>query len=105
MYYKISPGGSLLGDVRIPGSKSGTARGLIIGTMAEGVSRIQNPMPGIDSYSIADCCRALGAKIDTDNEKEWIVEGVGLENLKCRPVSWMWEIPGLDIISSQPWRR
>ena len=82
MYYKISPGGSLLGDVRIPGSKSGTARGLIIGTLAEGVSRIQNPMPGIDSYSIADCCRALGAKIDTDNEKEWIVEGVGLENLK-----------------------
>lgn len=82
MYYKISPGSHLTGDVRIPGSKSGTARGLIIGTLTEGISRIQNPMPGIDSYSIVDCCRALGAKINTDNEEEWIVEGVGYKNLK-----------------------
>jgi len=82
MYYKISQSKNLTGDVKIPGSKSGTARGLIIGTLAEGVSRIQNPMPGIDSYSIVDCCRALGAKINTDNEQEWIVEGVGYKNIK-----------------------
>lgn len=82
MYYKISPSSHLSGDVRIPGSKSGTARGLIIGTLAEGISRIQNPLPGIDSYSIAECCRALGAKINTDNDEEWIVEGVGFRNLK-----------------------
>lgn len=82
MYYKISQSERLTGDVRIPGSKSGTARGLIIGTLAEGVSRIQNPMPGIDSYSIVDCCRALGAKINTDSDQEWIVEGVGYKNIK-----------------------
>ena len=82
MYYKISKSANLAGDVKIPGSKSGTARGLVIGTLAEGVSRIINPMPGIDSYSIVDCCRALGAKINTDDENEWIIEGAGYKNIK-----------------------
>lgn len=82
MYYKITPSSHFSGNVKIPGSKSGTARGLIIGTLAEGVSRIQNPMPGIDSYSIVDCCRALGAKIDVSSEDEWVIEGVGFKNLK-----------------------
>ncbi len=82
MYYKISPSVNLNGDVSIPGSKSGTARGLIIGTLAEGTSHIYNPMPGLDSYSIVDCCRTLGAKIDTSDNSHWIIEGVGVSNLK-----------------------
>ena len=82
MYYKISPSSHLHGDAKIPGSKSGTARGLVIGTLAEGTSRILNPLPGIDSYSIVNCCRALGAEIDTSNENEWVVKGVGFRNLK-----------------------
>ena len=44
MYYKISPSEALQGDVKIPGSKSGTARGLILGTLAGGTSHILNPM-------------------------------------------------------------
>lgn len=82
MYYIIKPSKGLSGDVKIPGSKSGTARGLLLGTMAEGTSRILNPMPGIDSYSIADCCRSLGAKINTDNDDEWIIEGIGIRNMQ-----------------------
>lgn len=60
MYYKISPSEALQGDVKIPGSKSGTARGLILGTLAGGTSHILNPMPGVDSYSIAECCPCAG---------------------------------------------
>ncbi|MEG2119501.1 MAG: 3-phosphoshikimate 1-carboxyvinyltransferase [Pseudoflavonifractor sp.] len=82
MYYKIAPSDHLIGEVRIPGSKSGTARGLLLGTMAKGTSHILNPMPGLDSYSIVDCCRALGAKIDCSKDDEWLVTGVGVENLK-----------------------
>ncbi|MEA5016235.1 MAG: 3-phosphoshikimate 1-carboxyvinyltransferase [Candidatus Limiplasma sp.] len=82
MYYKISPSHGLCGDVKIPGSKSGTARGLILGTLAKGASHIFNPMPGVDSYSIAQCCRALGAKVDTRDESHWIVESPGYENLQ-----------------------
>ncbi|WP_101910204.1 3-phosphoshikimate 1-carboxyvinyltransferase [Marasmitruncus massiliensis] len=83
MYYIVKPTNGLQGDVKIPGSKSGTARGILLGTMAEGVSRIYNPMPGIDSYSIIDCCKALGAEIDCNSDDEWIIKGVGVKNLKA----------------------
>lgn len=82
MYFKISPSANLTGDVKIPGSKSGTARGLLLGTFAKGTSHIYNPMPGIDSYSIIECCELLGAKIDARNDDHWIVESPGFENLK-----------------------
>lgn len=82
MYYMIHPTDHLMGDVKIPGSKSGTARGILLGSIAKGTSRILNPMPGIDSYSIIDCCRALGATINCDSDDEWIIEGVGQDNLK-----------------------
>ena len=82
MYYKILPTQALAGDVKIPGSKSGTARGLILGTMAKGISHILNPMPGIDSYSIADCCRSLGATVDTSNDDHWVVDSPGFYDLR-----------------------
>ncbi|NWG01366.1 MAG: 3-phosphoshikimate 1-carboxyvinyltransferase, partial [Syntrophaceae bacterium] len=42
----------------------------------EGVSRVINPLPGADSFSIVGMMEALGAKIDTSNSKEWIFKGV-----------------------------
>jgi len=79
MMYLIEPTKQLQGEVRIPGSKSGTARGIVLGTLAKGETRIYNPMPGIDSYSIIDCCRTLGAKIDCSGDDEWIIEGIGMD--------------------------
>lgn len=76
--YLIEPTKTLEGNVKIPGSKSGTARGIVLASLAEGESRIYNPMPGIDSYSIIDCCRTLGAKIDCKSDDEWIIEGIGM---------------------------
>jgi 3-phosphoshikimate 1-carboxyvinyltransferase len=35
------------GKTRIPGSKSGTARGIVLGSLAEGTTVLRNPMPGI----------------------------------------------------------
>lgn len=81
MYYIIHPTMQLNGDAKIPGSKCQTARGLILGTLAKGTSHILNPMPGIDNYAIAECCRRLGADVDTSNENDWIVTSPGLENL------------------------
>jgi 3-phosphoshikimate 1-carboxyvinyltransferase len=74
MRFLVSPS-NLKGTTRIPGNKSGTARAIILGGLAEGVSRIGNPLPGIDSYSIVNMMRALGAKIDTTQQGEWAFEG------------------------------
>jgi len=67
---------SLQGTTQIPGNKSATARAIVLGGLAEGVSRVSNPLPGVDSYSIVGMMEALGAKIDTSNPREWIFEGV-----------------------------
>jgi 3-phosphoshikimate 1-carboxyvinyltransferase len=66
----------LQGTAQIPGNKSATARAIVLGGLAEGTSRVSNPLPGVDSFSIVDMMRALGARIDTTNPKEWVFEGV-----------------------------
>lgn len=67
---------TLQGAAQIPGNKSATARAIVLGGLAEGVSRVSNPLPGLDSFSIVGMMQALGAKIDTSNFQEWIFEGV-----------------------------
>jgi 3-phosphoshikimate 1-carboxyvinyltransferase len=67
---------TLQGTTQIPGNKSATARAIVLGGLAEGVSRVSNPLPGLDSFSIVGMIQALGAKIDTSNLQEWIFEGM-----------------------------
>lgn len=67
---------ALQGIAQIPGNKSASARAIVLGGLAEGVSRVSNPLPGVDSFSIVDMMRALGANIDTSNPQEWIFDGV-----------------------------
>ncbi len=67
---------SLQGTTKIPGNKSASARAIVLASLAEGVSRVKNPLPGADSFSIVEMMRALGAKIDTSQHDEWVFEGV-----------------------------
>ncbi|MBI9094498.1 MAG: 3-phosphoshikimate 1-carboxyvinyltransferase [Sphaerochaeta sp.] len=68
---------TLSGIATIPGNKSGTARGIIFGSLAEGTSTLTNPLTNTDSYSIVKMVCALGAKVDTSDDKKWIIEGTG----------------------------
>ncbi|MDP2967706.1 MAG: 3-phosphoshikimate 1-carboxyvinyltransferase, partial [Deltaproteobacteria bacterium] len=74
---------SLHDTTQIPGNKSASARAIVLGGLAEGVSRVSNPLPGVDSFSIVGMMQALGAKIDTSNHQEWVFEGVA--NQPCVP--------------------
>ncbi|HUX13139.1 MAG TPA: 3-phosphoshikimate 1-carboxyvinyltransferase [Spirochaetia bacterium] len=64
----------LAGRVRIPASKSHTIRALIFATLAEGRSRIQNPLDSNDTRSCVNACKLLGAKI-VSAPGEFIVDG------------------------------
>jgi 3-phosphoshikimate 1-carboxyvinyltransferase len=68
---------SLQGTTRIPGNKSASARAIVLGGLAQGESRVINPLPGIDSFSIVEMMRALGAEIDTSRPDQWLFKGVG----------------------------
>ena len=80
-YYRVKPTRRLSGDVAVPGSKSQTARGLVLGTLAKGTSHVLNPMLNLDNYDIAECCRRLGAQVDTSNDNDWVITSPGLEGL------------------------
>jgi len=65
----------LNGEVIIPSSKSHTIRAVIIASLADGISKIRNPLKSADTIAAVEACKALGANINTDNDQEWIVEG------------------------------
>jgi 3-phosphoshikimate 1-carboxyvinyltransferase len=66
----------LSGKVAIPASKSHTIRAVAIASLADGQSRIHNPLASQDTLSCVATYQALGAKIDTSNPHCWIVRGL-----------------------------
>lgn len=68
---------ALSGRVRIPGSKSHTIRAVAIASLANGTSRIHNPMISEDALSAVRCYRELGAEIDIQNPVLWTIKGSG----------------------------
>ncbi|MBI9106272.1 MAG: 3-phosphoshikimate 1-carboxyvinyltransferase [Spirochaetales bacterium] len=67
--------------VAIPSSKSHTIRALLIAAMADGNSRLINPLDSADARSCIDACRKFGALIDTSSSEDemtvWTVKGSG----------------------------
>ncbi|MFI7601139.1 3-phosphoshikimate 1-carboxyvinyltransferase [Actinoplanes sp. NPDC049681] len=60
--------------VRLPGSKSMTARALVLSALADGPSRIHRPLRARDTTLMADGLRALGTTIDASQGDVWAVE-------------------------------
>lgn len=85
MKFLVSKTEKLEGTISIPGNKSGTARALIIGALADGVTTIRNPLHNADSYSILHMLESMGAEIDTSDRNLWKVKGTA-GNLK-QPVN------------------
>jgi 3-phosphoshikimate 1-carboxyvinyltransferase len=67
----------LEGDIRVPGDKSISHRALILGSLAEGWSRIRGLSEGEDVRSTAACMRALGVEIEASS-----IRGAGLDGLR-----------------------
>lgn len=67
--------------VTVPSSKSHTIRALLISAMADGRSRLINPLDSADARSCIDACRTFGAVINTETIEDgipvWIVTGTG----------------------------
>ncbi|MEO0547378.1 MAG: 3-phosphoshikimate 1-carboxyvinyltransferase [Pseudomonadota bacterium] len=71
-----SPGAPLSGATALPGDKSISHRSLILGTVADGETRITGLLEGDDVLATAGAMRALGAIIEKSGET-WHVQGVG----------------------------
>ena len=79
---KITSGGPLVGEIRVPGDKSISHRAVMLGSIADGVSRIDGFLTGEDSINTARALAAMGVEIDGLGSETLTVKGVGTGGLK-----------------------
>lgn len=59
--------------VRVPGSKSMTARALILAALASGPSTIRRPLIARDTLLMVEGLRSIGVAVDTSDDERWTV--------------------------------
>ncbi len=64
----------LSGSVEAPPSKSYTHRAVIASSLADGVSKIENPLVSDDTIATVNICQKLGITIRL-GDKKWVIEG------------------------------
>ncbi|MEU4424151.1 3-phosphoshikimate 1-carboxyvinyltransferase [Actinoplanes sp. NPDC024001] len=69
-----SASGPVTASVRLPGSKSMTARALVLAALADGPSVIEAPLRARDTVLMSAGLRALGVGVDTSADDRWVVE-------------------------------
>ena len=72
----------LQGTVCVPGDKSISHRGVLLGAIAEGTSRIQGFLDGKDCQATVGIMTELGVPIKFNGPQELTVQGVGLYGLR-----------------------
>jgi 3-phosphoshikimate 1-carboxyvinyltransferase len=66
--------GPVTATVRLPGSKSMTARALVLAALADSPSVIEAPLRARDTVLMSAGLRALGVGVDTGVDDRWVVE-------------------------------
>lgn len=80
--YIVQPGGSLNGDVRVPGDKSISHRSIMLGSLADGVTEVTGFLEGEDSLATLQAFRDMGVQIDGPDNGRVTIHGVGIDGLK-----------------------
>ncbi|MBA7544524.1 3-phosphoshikimate 1-carboxyvinyltransferase 1 [subsurface metagenome] len=70
------------GNISVPGDKSISHRSLILGSIAQGETRIYNFLDSLDCLKTLECMQALGAEIDIGKDNFIKIKGKGLYGLQ-----------------------
>jgi len=73
---------SLAGTVRVPGDKSISHRAIMLGSVADGPTRIHGFLVAEDCLRTVDCFRKMGVAISQPSADEVVVDGKGWEGLR-----------------------
>ena len=77
-----SPGGSISGELRVPGDKSISHRSIMLGALAEGETVIDGFLEGEDALATLKAFRDMGVQIDGPYQGQVTIQGVGMHGLK-----------------------
>jgi len=72
----------LKGNIFVPGDKSISHRSLILGSIAQGETRIYNFLNSLDCLKTLECMQALGAEIELGKDNSVKIKGKGLYGLQ-----------------------
>lgn len=72
----------LKGNISVPGDKSISHRSLILGSIAQGETRVYNLLNSLDCLRTLGCMRALGVEIKRDSNNSIKIKGKGLYGLQ-----------------------
>ncbi|HIE28994.1 TPA: 3-phosphoshikimate 1-carboxyvinyltransferase [Candidatus Poribacteria bacterium] len=80
----VNPAESIKGQINVPGDKSISHRAVMIGSLSEGVTRIQNFLMGEDCLNTLRAFRAMGIQTEIGDDRVVTIHGNGLDGL-CEP--------------------
>ncbi|MDO5769417.1 MAG: bifunctional prephenate dehydrogenase/3-phosphoshikimate 1-carboxyvinyltransferase, partial [Psychrobacter sp.] len=80
--YVITPSLRLSGTIAIPGDKSISHRSIMLGSLAEGVTKVSGFLEGEDALATLQAFRDMGVTIEGPNNGELTIYGVGMSGLK-----------------------
>ncbi|MEJ2619150.1 MAG: 3-phosphoshikimate 1-carboxyvinyltransferase [Candidatus Thiodiazotropha sp.] len=80
-HYQVIPGGTLRGEIRVPGDKSISHRSIMLGSLAEGETRVNGFLEGEDSLATLNAFRAMGVEIEGPEAGRVRIKGVGMHGL------------------------
>ncbi len=83
--FRVQPGGSVSGEIRVPGDKSISHRSIMLGALAEGVTEVEGFLEGEDSLATLQAFRDMGVVIEGPYEGRVTIHGVGMSGLKPPP--------------------
>lgn len=80
--FKVQPGGSIRGKIRVPGDKSVSHRSIMLGSIAEGTTQVTGFLEGEDSLATLKAFQDMGVEIEGPIDGNVTIHGVGLKGLK-----------------------
>ncbi len=80
--FVASPGNSLSGVITIPGDKSISHRAIIMGSIANGVTKVSGFLEGNDSFATMKSFQQMGVDIEQSCSK-LTIKGLGMHGLKA----------------------
>jgi 3-phosphoshikimate 1-carboxyvinyltransferase len=81
--YRVHPGGSLTGRLRVPGDKSISHRAVMLGSLAEGTTTVDGLLEGADVLATLAAFRAMGVQAQGPDAGSLRIDGVGLHGLQA----------------------
>ncbi|MGB0954869.1 MAG: 3-phosphoshikimate 1-carboxyvinyltransferase [Panacagrimonas sp.] len=81
IFWDITPGGQPQGAIRVPGDKSISHRGAMLGAIAQGTTWVEGFLNGADCLATMRAFQAMGVEVEQAQATSLEIQGVGLRGL------------------------